>query len=36
MYDPDRMPNPVRGEIEQDQLDEEIPFMRYAIWGDGN
>ena len=34
MYDPDRMPDPVRGEIEQDQLDEEIPFMRYAIWGD--
>lgn len=34
MYDPDRMPDPVLGKIEQDHLDEEIPFMRYAIWAD--
>ena len=32
--DPDRMPDPVLGKIEQDHLDEEIPFMRYAIWAD--
>jgi arylsulfatase len=34
MYDPDRMPDPVLGKIEQDHLDEEIPFMQYAIWAD--
>ncbi|MBA3831209.1 MAG: sulfatase-like hydrolase/transferase [Chthoniobacterales bacterium] len=34
MYDPDRMPDPVLGEVEQDNLDEEIPYMRYAIWAD--
>jgi arylsulfatase len=34
MYNPDRMPEPVLGEMEEDHLDEEIPFMRYAIWGD--
>ncbi|HEX4653080.1 MAG TPA: sulfatase-like hydrolase/transferase [Candidatus Udaeobacter sp.] len=34
MYDPDRMAEPVFGDVEQDHLDEEIPFMRYAIWAD--
>ena len=34
MYDPDRLPDPIHGEIESDHLDEEIPFMRYAIWAD--
>jgi len=34
MYDPDRMPELVLGTIEQDYLDEEIPFMRHAIWAD--
>jgi arylsulfatase len=34
MYDPDRMPDLVLGRIEEDYLDEEIPFMRYAIWAD--
>ena len=34
MYDPDRMPDPVLGEIENDHLDEEIPYMRSAIWAD--
>ena len=34
MYDPDRMPELVLGNIEQDDLDEEIPFMRHAIWAD--
>lgn len=34
MYDPDRMPDLVLGSEEGDLLDEEIPFMRYAIWAD--
>jgi len=34
MYDPDRMPDLVLGRVEEDHLDEEIPFMRYAIWAD--
>jgi len=34
MYDPDRMPGLVLGSEEGDHLDEEIPFMRYAIWAD--
>ena len=34
MYDPDRMPDLVLGKEEEDHLDEEIPFMRYAIWAD--
>src|SRR5215813_11059620 len=34
MYNPDRMPELVLGTIEQDYLDEEIPFMRHAIWAD--
>lgn len=32
MYDPDRMPNPIRGDIELDHMDEQIPWMNYAIW----
>jgi arylsulfatase len=34
MYDPDRIPELVLGKIEEDYLDEEIPFMRYAVWAD--
>jgi arylsulfatase len=34
MYNPDRMPDLVLGSIEEDHLDEEIPFMRHAIWAD--
>jgi len=34
MYDPDRMPNPVRGRIEDDHMDEQIPWMNYAIWAE--
>jgi len=34
MYNPDRMPELVLGKIEEDHLDEEIPYMRYAIWAD--
>jgi arylsulfatase len=34
MYNPDRMPELVLGNVEEDHLDEEIPFMRHAIWAD--
>ena len=34
MYNPDRMPELVLGNIESDYLDEEIPYMRYAVWAD--
>jgi len=34
IYNPDRMPELVLGKIEDDHLDEEIPYMRYAIWAD--
>lgn len=34
MYDPDRLPNPVCGSLELDHMDEQIPFMNYAIWAE--
>jgi arylsulfatase len=34
MYDPDRMPNPVRGERDTDLMDEQIPWMNHAIWAE--
>ena len=34
LYDPDRMANPVRGDRETDHMDEQIPFMNYAIWSE--
>ncbi len=34
MYDPDRMPDPVRGQIETDHMDEQIPWMNYLIWAE--
>ena len=34
MYNPDRMPDPILGNAEEDHLDEEISFMRYAVWAD--
>ena len=34
MYDPDRMPNPVRGDRAIDHMDEQIPWMNYAIWAE--
>ena len=34
LYDPDRMPNPVRGNLENDHMDEQIPWMNYAIWSE--
>ena len=32
MYNPDMMPNPVRGELSCDHMDEQIPWMNYLIW----
>lgn len=34
MYDPDRMPDPVRGALEVDHLDEQIPWMNHVIWAE--
>lgn len=34
MYNPDRMPNPVRGRLSIDHLDEQIPWMNYAVWAE--
>lgn len=34
MYDPDRMPSPVRGAVDSDHMDEQIPWMNYAIWAE--
>jgi choline-sulfatase len=34
MYDPDRMRNPILGELETDTMDEQIPWMNYAIWAE--
>jgi choline-sulfatase len=34
MYDPDRMPNPVRGDLETDHMDEQIPWMNHIIWAE--
>lgn len=34
MYDPDKMPNPVKGDIHTDHMDETLPWMNYCIWAD--
>jgi len=34
MYDPDRMPDPVLGDLAVDHADEQIPWMNYAIWAE--
>ncbi len=34
MYNPDRLLNPITGSVEHDHMDEEIPYMRHAIWAD--
>ncbi len=34
LYDPDRMPNPVRGDIKIDHMDEQITWMNHLIWAD--
>jgi choline-sulfatase len=34
MYDPDRMADPVRGDLATDHMDEQIPRMNYIIWAE--
>lgn len=34
MYDPDRMPNPVRGDRNIDLMDEQLSWMNHAIWAE--
>jgi choline-sulfatase len=34
LYDPDRMPNPIRGHVETDHMDEQIPWMNHLIWAE--
>ncbi len=34
LYDPDRLPNPLSGELEVDHMDEQIPWMNHAIWAE--
>jgi len=34
MYDPDRMPKPLVGDIETDHMDEFLPNHNYLIWSD--
>ena len=34
LYDPDKMPDPVTGDLKTDFMDEQIPFMNYEVWAD--
>ena len=34
MYDPDRMPDPLRGDIATDHMDQQIPRMNHVIWAE--
>lgn len=34
MYNPDKMPNPVKSDIETDLMDEQLKWMNYVIWAD--
>jgi choline-sulfatase len=34
MYDPDRMPDPICGDLSVDHMDEQIPWMNRIIWAD--
>ncbi|MCK6471035.1 MAG: sulfatase-like hydrolase/transferase [Planctomycetes bacterium] len=34
MYDPDRMPSPIRGDLRVDHMDGFIPYMNQAIWAE--
>lgn len=34
LYDPDRLAAPVRGKLDVDHMDEQLPWMNYAIWAD--
>lgn len=34
MYDPDRMSDPIRGDIQIDHMDQYIPFMNQVVWAE--
>ncbi|WP_061962756.1 sulfatase family protein [Demequina aurantiaca] len=34
MYDPDRMPSPVSGDLAVDHLDQQIPWMNHAVYAE--
>ena len=34
LYDPDRMPNSILGDLDTDFMDEQIPWMNYGVWAD--
>lgn len=34
MYDPDKMTDPVCGDIKVDHMDDQIPWMNYAVWAE--
>ena len=34
LYDPDKMPNPILGDLKTDFMDEQIPYMNYAVWAE--
>ncbi len=34
MYDPDRMPSPIKGDIANDHMDQQIPWMNDIIWAE--
>lgn len=34
MYDPDRMRSPVKGTLENDHLDQQIPWMNHAVFAE--
>ncbi|MFH1022625.1 MAG: sulfatase-like hydrolase/transferase [Planctomycetota bacterium] len=34
MYNPDRMPNPVRGDLAVDHADDNIPWVNHAVWAE--
>ena len=34
MYNPDNMPDPVKGDIQIDHMDEQIPWMNHVIWAE--
>ncbi|MEI6913851.1 MAG: sulfatase-like hydrolase/transferase [Armatimonadota bacterium] len=35
MYDPDRMPSPIRGDPAIDSMDEYVQWMNHLIWAEG-
>jgi len=34
MYNPDKMPDPVSGNIEIDHMDDFLPWMNYGVWAE--